>query len=220
MLDNAFMDENNLKTRIAALLKEKGLSETEAAKLAKTSQSTLHRVITGEIASPRAQTVEKIANALGVTYSYLIEGSKEEHRKEPRNQQVSYDDLLEQQGVPLIEWDLLAAGTTMINPLKIVCPIPHSPKTFATRVKDNTMTAQYGRSYPEGCIIFIDPARAEHAKNGDRVYAMIESTIPSFKQFGEADGQRYLQSINLQYPLITKEFEIKGLVIGMWMPED
>lgn len=219
MLDNAFMDKNNLKTRLAALLKEKGLSETEAAKMAKTSQSTLHRVITGEIASPRAQTIEKLANALGVSYSYLIEGDISNHLKEPRNQYISYDDLLEQQGVPLLEWALLETGTSMINPIRIVCPIPHSAKTFATRVKDNTMTAQYGRSYPEGSIIFIDPERAKEAKSGDRVYAMIEGNTPSFKQFGNADGQRYLQCINLQYPIITREFEIEGLVIGMWTPE-
>lgn len=214
------MDENNLKTRIAALLKEKNLSETEAAKLAKTSQSTLHRVISGEIVSPRAKTIEKIANALEVSYSYLMEGDKSDHQKEPRNQYIKYDDLLKQQGVPLIEWEMLESGTNMINPLRIVCPIPHSAKTFATRVKDNTMSAQYGRSYPEGSIIFIDPERAVEAKSGDRVYAIIEGKHPSFKQFGEADGQRYLQSINLQYPIITREFKISGLVIGMWMPEE
>ena len=213
------MDKDNLKTRLARLLKEKGLTETEAAKLANTSQSTLHRVITGEIASPRAQTIEKLANALDVSYSYLIDGDNSNHLKEPRNQHISYEDLLEQQGVPLYEWEVLTTGSTMVNPLRIVCPIPHSSKTFATRVKDNTMTAQYGRSYPEGSIIFIDPELAENAKNGDRVLAMIEGRIPSFKQFGEADGERYLQSINLQYPIITKEFKITGLVIGMWMPE-
>jgi len=213
------MDKDNLKTRLARLLKEKGLTETEAAKLANTSQSTLHRVITGEIVSPRAQTIEKLANALDVSYSYLIDGDNSNYLKEPRNQHISYEDLLEQQGVPLYEWEVLTTGSTMVNPLRIVCPIPHSSKTFATRVKDNTMTAQYGRSYPEGSIIFIDPELAENAKNGDRVLAMIEGRIPSFKQFGEADGERYLQSINLQYPIITKEFKITGLVIGMWMPE-
>jgi SOS-response transcriptional repressor LexA len=81
------------------------------------------------------------------------------------------------------------------------------------------MTAQYGRSYPEGSIIYIDPDRAHEAKPGDRVFAIIEGKIPSFKLYGEADGERYLQSINLQYPIITRQFEITGLVIGMWMPE-
>jgi len=123
-------------------------------------------------------------------------------------------------GVPLINWDQLTKPQAhAIAPL-IPCPTDHGPNTFATRVKDNTMTAQYGRSYPEGCIIFIDPDQAEAAKSGDRVYALIEGKIPSFKQFGDTDGERYLQSINLQYPITTRQFEIKGLVIGCWIPEN
>jgi SOS-response transcriptional repressor LexA len=215
LADNAFMDIDNLKTRLAALLQEKGITETQAAKMANTSQSTLHRVITGEIASPRAQTIEKIAKALDVSYSYLVEGDSSSHSREPINQNT----LLEQQGIPLIEWQFLESGIKVSHPLRIMCPIPHGPKTFATRVNDNTMTGQYGRSYPEGSIIFIDPERVDDVKNGDRVYAMIEGTIPTFKQFGNSDGQRYLQSINLQYPIITREFNVIGLVIGMWTPE-
>lgn len=123
-------------------------------------------------------------------------------------------------GVPLIHWEQLTKPQAhAIAPL-IPCPGDHGPNTFATRVKDNTMTAQYGRSYPEGSIIFIDPDQAKEAKSGDRVFAVIEGTIPSFKQYGESDGQRYLQSINLQYPIITRPFEIKGLVIGCWIPEN
>ncbi len=218
------MDKNNLKTRLAALLKEQRLTETEAAKLANTSQSTLHRVITGEIASPRAQTIEKLANALGVSYGYLVSGEVSEQENSKEITTTNYDELFEEvmknQTVPLIEWDFLKSGNTSINPVRIPCPTQHGPNTFATRVNDNTMTAQYGRSYPEGSIIFIDPDMANQAKNGDRVYAMIEGKIPSFKQFGSADGQRYLQCINLQYPIITREFEIAGLVIGMWTPEN
>lgn len=124
------------------------------------------------------------------------------------------------QGVPLVDWKQITdTKAHEIAPL-IPCPTAHGPNTFATRVKDNTMTAQYGRSYPEGCIIFIDPDRAKDAQSGDRVYALIEGEIPSFKQYGEADGERYLQSINLQYPIITRPFEIKGLVIGCWIPEN
>jgi SOS-response transcriptional repressor LexA len=137
-------------------------------------------------------------------------------------------------GVPVVDWsqligpsapdfpypfNLIATGIEKETPY-IPCPTDHGDHTFATRVKDNTMTSQYGRSYPEGSIIFIDPDRANEAQSGDRVLAMIEGTIPTFKQYGEADGERYLQSINLQYPIITREFEITGLVIGMWMPED
>lgn len=128
--------------------------------------------------------------------------------------------ILKSVSAPLIEWDQLTNPDAHKLATLIPCPVPHGPNTFATRVKGNTMTAQYGRSYPEGSIIFIDPDRAHEAQSGDRVFAMIEGKIPSFKLYGEADGERYLQSINLQYPIITREFEITGLVIGMWIPEN
>jgi SOS-response transcriptional repressor LexA len=123
-------------------------------------------------------------------------------------------------GVPLIDWGQLTDPRAHKLATLIPCPANHGPNTFATRVKDNTMTAQYGRSYPEGSIIYIDPDLADTAQSGDRVFAIIEGEIPSFKLYGEADGQQYLQSINLQYPIITREFKITGLVIGMWIPEN
>jgi SOS-response transcriptional repressor LexA len=121
--------------------------------------------------------------------------------------------------VPLILWDNVNDFENQKLATMIPCPTDHGPRTFATRVNDNTMTAQYGRSYPEGSIIYIDPDRANAAKSGDRVLAVIEGKTPTFKLYGEADGGRYLQSINQQYPIITREFEIVGLIIGMWTPE-
>ena len=124
------------------------------------------------------------------------------------------------QNVPLIEWGQITKPETHSIATPIACPANHSDKAFALHVKDNTMTAQFGRSYPENSIIYIDPASAHKAKSGDRILALIEGKIPTFKLYGETDGERYLQSINLQYPIITKPFEIIGLVIGMWVPED
>lgn len=209
-------NKNDLKTRLAALLKEKGLNETTAAKLANTSQSTLHRVITGDIVSPRAQTIEKLANALGVSYSYLVSGNE----PPPDVITLNYDEQMERLQVPLFEWSQIE-NNDRSTPIKyIFCPEDHGPNTFATRVKDNTMTAQYGRSYPEGSIIFVDSDKVNEAKHGDRIIAALEGNIFTFKKYGLADdGQEFLESINLQYPIITREFEIKGLVIGMWIPE-
>lgn len=121
--------------------------------------------------------------------------------------------------VPLILWDQVKNAEDQKLATMIPCPTDHGPRTFATRVNDNTMTSQMGRSYPEESIIYIDPDRASEVKSGDRVLALIEGEIPTFKLYGEADGARYLQSINLQYPIITREFEIIGLIIGMWTPE-
>lgn len=180
------------------------LSPTEIARRSGVPQPTVHRILSGQSEDPKVTIIRKIAACLGTTLAEL-EGNP-----------TPIEDKLT---VPLIDWDMLTDPRAQKLATLIPCPTNHGPNTFATRVKDNTMTAQYGRSYPEGSIIYIDPDRAEEARPGDRVFAMIEGEIPSFKLYGEADGERYLQSINLQYPIISRPFEISGLVIGMWMPD-
>lgn len=136
----------------------------------------------------------------------------------------SVDKNITKGNVPLIDMSDVPHIENLTEFNSIACAAPHSSTSYAIRVNDNTMTAQYGRSYPEGCIIFVDPEKAEAAENGDRVIALLETKegkkISTFKQYGEANGQQYLQPLNIQYPVITQEFEIVGLVIGMWVEEN
>lgn len=204
--------------RLNELAKYRDLSPSEIARRTNVPQPTVHRILSGQSEDPKITIIRKIAECLGTTLAKLEETSRDLVQETQLTYSASSNR--ESSKVPFIEWDQLTNKRTRSLSPEIPCPTDHGPNTFATRVKDNTMTAQYGRSYPEGSIIYIDPDRAHEAKSGDRVFAMIEGKIPSFKLYGEADGERYLQSINLQYPIITREFEITGLVIGMWMPED
>jgi SOS-response transcriptional repressor LexA len=169
-----------------------------------------------------------MAEILGINPGWLSHGVGELKLKSPNAAQraewiLAMEEDKTTNDVLFFQMDEVAEMENSTSSILIACPAPHSKMTYATRVKDNTMTSQYGRSYPEDCIIFVDPERAKEAKNGDRVIALIDGEngqkIPTFKQYGDADGQRYLQSINPQYPIITKPFEVIGLVIGMWIPE-
>jgi SOS-response transcriptional repressor LexA len=211
LFDNTEMNNDKYKaanllviSKLNELATSKDLSPTEIARRSGVPQPTVHRILSGQSEDPKVTILRKLAECLGTTLAELEGNSTSEEDKST---------------VPLIEWNQLTDPSAKKLATFIPCPTSHGPNTFATRVKDNTMTAQYGRSYPEGSIIYIDPDRAHEAKPGDRVFAIIEGKIPSFKLYGEADGERYLQSINLQYPIITRQFEITGLVIGMWMPE-
>lgn len=209
--------------RLKAALKQASMTQQQLAdRLGVTQQSIQYACSPKGKGSKHALAISKI---LGVKAEWLSYGVGEiQTSSTDQTERQSIDDFersaFNSVSIPLIEWDLIGNPTALrIAPL-IPCPAEHGPNTFATRVKDNTMTAQYGRSYPEGSIIYIDPDRANDAQPGDRVYALIEGNIPTFKQYGKADdGQRFLQSINLQYPIITREFDIAGLVIGMWTPE-
>jgi SOS-response transcriptional repressor LexA len=212
LIDNTEMNNDKYKaansqiiSKLNTLAETSNINPSEIARRSGVPQPTVHRILSGQSEDPKITIIRKIAECLGTSLAEL-EG----------NLTTATNTLT----VPLIEWNQLTDDrASSLSPL-IPCPSQHGPKTFATRVKDNTMTAQYGRSYPEGSIIYIDPDKAHEALPGDRVLAIIEGKIPSFKLYNEADGERYLQSINLQYPIITREFEIIGLVIGMWMPEN
>lgn len=224
LFDNTEMNTDKYKAantqiieRLNELAKYRDLSPSEIARRTSVPQPTVHRILSGQSEDPKITIIRKIAECLGTTLAKLEETSRDLAQETQPTYSVSGNR--ESSKVPFIEWDQLTDKRARSLSPEIPCPADHGPNTFATRVKDNTMTAQYGRSYPEGSIIYIDPDRAHEAKSGDRVFAMIEGKIPSFKLYGEADGERYLQSINLQYPIITREFEITGLVIGMWVPE-
>lgn len=91
--------------------------------------------------------------------------------------------------------------------------------TFALRVEGDSMTSQFGRSYPSGCIIFVDPGR-RNPSSGDRIIARLNgSDKVTFKVFMDEDGKRWLKPLNSQHPPIFEQFEIVGTVIGKYEQE-
>lgn len=129
--------------------------------------------------------------------------------------------------VPLISW--VQAGSwceaTNCEPCEfddwISSPVPMSRCGFALRVRGDSMTNPgAGRSYPDGCVIFVDPDI--EANTGDRVIARVPRTNEmTFKVLVEDAGRQYLRPINPQYPIIdiTEETHICGKVVGAFIPE-
>ena len=83
------------------------------------------------------------------------------------------------------------------------------------------MTAPHGmgRSYPEGCIIFVDPLKKSPV-NGARIIAKLSGTDEvTFKTFKQEDGRTWLQPINTSHEPIRDPFRVLGTVIGKWEDE-
>lgn len=94
------------------------------------------------------------------------------------------------------------------------CPTGHGPHTFALRVRGDSMTAGYGRSYPNGCLIYVDPDQRGGITSGDRVVARLTgSNEVTFKVFIEDAGRLFLKPLNPQYPIIDAPFDLIGKVI-------
>jgi SOS-response transcriptional repressor LexA len=129
--------------------------------------------------------------------------------------------------VPVISWVQAGAWCEAANfePYDvdnwISCPVPISKSGFALKVRGDSMTNPGpGRSYPGGCIIFIDPE--VEANTGDRVIARVPRTNEvTFKVLVEDAGRQFLRPINPQYPIIdiTEETHICGKVVGAFIPE-
>lgn len=83
------------------------------------------------------------------------------------------------------------------------------------------MTAPYAgtRTYPEGCLIFVDPVLL-CPSNGDRVIARVDkSTEVTFKVYKNEDGRQWLQPINPSHEPIREPFTVLGTIIGKWEDE-
>jgi SOS-response transcriptional repressor LexA len=130
---------------------------------------------------------------------------------------------LGQQGVPLISW--IRAGdwgeaSDPFQPGEAESWVPsaraHSARAYALRVRGDSMTAQFGKSYPEGCIIIVEPERCMPV-NGERVIAKLDgSNEVTFKVYKEEDGRRWLQPLNTAHEPIRQPFRVLGTVIGKW----
>lgn len=127
--------------------------------------------------------------------------------------------------VPLISWVQAGAwceafGVTTPDNVEIWmdCPVPHSHKTFALRVRGDSMTAPGGapRSYPENCIIFVDGEKRS-PQNGERIVACLEgSGSVTFKIYKNEDGRQWLQPLNPLHDPIKDHFHVLGTIIGKW----
>lgn len=126
-------------------------------------------------------------------------------------------------GVPLISWIQAgdwAEASDPFHPGDAEAWIPsikaHSERAFALRVRGDSMTAPHGKSYPEGCIIIVEPARLLPV-NGERIVAKLEGTNEvTFKVYKEEDGRRWLQPLNPSHEPIRQPFKVVGTVIGKW----
>lgn len=129
--------------------------------------------------------------------------------------------------VPLISW--IAAGKFA----EVEDPFPPGeaeeylpyPKRgdisviIALRVKGDSMTAQYGKSYPHDSIIYVNLDQRTPV-SGQRIVAKLaHEEEATFKVYIEDAGRKWLKPLNPQHPPILDPFRVVGTVVGKWEDE-
>lgn len=206
-------DIENSRLSQAALAKRLGWSQTRLANYESDART------------PGPGEVAVLAAALSVSPGWLMFGGDEQGElswmiEPPARSQPRRDP----NAVPLISWVRAGAWEAAADPYQpgdadewLPCPAPHGPHTYALRVSGDSMTAPYGRSYPHGCVIYVDPAQSGGVSTGDPIIAKIDGEDGvTFKAFVEDGGRSYLKPLNPAYPLITDPFRVLGKVIGMY----
>ncbi|MDH0042367.1 LexA family protein [Pseudomonas juntendi] len=207
--------------RVAKRMHELGLSGGELARRSGVPQPTIHRILSGTSASPRQENVERIAKALGVTTEWLWKG--EGGNQPPLGPTTNVELGPKVRGfVPLISWVQAGAWCEMQEPLELEdaeawlpCAVSHSSATFALRVRGLSMFNPHERrSFREGDIIFVDPAR--DYENGSLVIVKLaNSKEATFKQL-VAEGERhFLKPLNPSWPDPIIELPSDATICGV-----
>lgn len=190
----------------------------------KISLTSIRKWILGETV-PDTKRIAEIASVIGTTTEELLNAPGGLVTEQQIDYHKSEIAVARSVMVPLISWVRAGAfcnSETQVTPHDCeMIPCPNqgaSGRTFALRVVGDSMTAPYGRTYPEGTIIFVDPEKV--AESRMRVVAKTDQGY-TFKQLEENElGQRYLKPLNPHHqPIFDGGIEICGVVIGSYMPE-
>lgn len=165
--------------------------------------------------APSVYVAESLARALGTNVDTLLNEARNPDSTTPPGEHA--------QRVPVIAWEAAAewarnpdakrlpSGTEWVIPTDVP-----AGRVFALIVRDESMQAPSGPSFPVGYTIFIDPARTAAA--GELVIAhMGDERAPMFKKLVRDGSMLYLRSLNPQFPMINvgDTFKAVGTVVGV-----
>jgi SOS-response transcriptional repressor LexA len=209
---------STLKERLQEAMEEASLNKTALWKGCGLSSGAISHWFNGSTQTLEGKNLLNAARVLNVDPNWLATGKG---KKKKDNSNTSPAPSVKGE-VPVISW--VQAGTwneamdcERQEDLKYLpCISNHSECSFALRVRGDSMTAPYGKTYPEGCIIFVDP-EIRMPSSGDRIIAKVNGEAEvTFKVFMKEGEKIWLKPLNSQHPIITDEFKVLGKVIGKW----
>lgn len=216
----------SVSDRIQQLLDHFGWSKAELARQANTSRQAVNGWMNNKVPSQKAAIALREKHS--INDAWLTQG---------RGQMITRETISEPTGtynvaavavqprpVPLISWAQACEHGEAMNDFDnnkveewLGSVSAHSKNTYALRVVGDSMTAAHGLTFPDGCIIYVDPDAAGTVQSGDIVVAKINGNSElTFKQFICDAGRQFLKPLNNQYPSLHDPFHVVGKVVGKW----
>lgn len=217
---------DTLAKRLKFARKRCGLNQEQLAELSGIGQSVISKIERGDI--QKTTGIVALSKALDCSPLWLETGDDEPGDQD--GQQTKHGNVDAARAftgeVPVISWVQAGswhdvADTFQPGEAERMLPIfrGHSSQTYALKVRGDSMTSPYGKSYPQGSYIIVDPAKLDPS-NGDRIIAKLEgSDEVTFKVFKNEDGRRWLAPLNPSHPTIMEPFKVLGTIIGKWEDE-
>lgn len=215
----------NIAERLRSKMGELGLNESELGRRADVPQPTINRILSGESASPRRPTVEKIARILKVSPNWLMFGGTDESTNFDSNVEMALQPS-RSFSYPEISWVQAGAASEAMEMSNVAACPKHTSDVWAgengfwLKVMGPSMTSPIGPSFPEGFLILVAPEF--EPRSGQFVVAkLVDSNEATFKQFIRDSGEFYLKPLNPAFPTIPMDdtWVVVGTVVDGKMPK-
>lgn len=197
-------------TRLAEIA---GYNAPAIAKACGISKQAVYKWLDGRTAKIEGSNLAVLSQLSGVEALWISTGRGPRLRKDSA--------ILEARRVPIISPVQAGAWDEATDPFQpgdsdevAFTTKEVGPNGYALRVVGDSMTSSSGRSFPEDCVIIIDPRRRDPLDRQFIVAQLRGHDAVTFKQFRRDDvGRIWLQPLNPLHQPIHEEFAVLGTVV-------
>ncbi len=193
----------NISDRVKLKRDELGLTQTQLAEKAGTSQQAIEQLERGKTKRPRY--LPELSVALGVSAEWLLEGKSEDLKGDNFKFSGQYHPGKRYPVLSSVQagcWAEAIEAYTLNEISEWLESDAHiQGDAFWLLVDGDSMTAPAGQSVPEGNYVLFDTGK--EAINGSLVIAkLVDSNEATFKKLIIDGGQKYLKGLNPAWPMV------------------
>lgn len=193
-------------------------TQTHVAKAAGVTAAAVNQWLRGATTTMAPEAARRLAKSTPFAFDWLLDGTG------PKFAAVAEEMAQYAAGrqVPLIPWSRAGsepwADVASLQDFAlrwVPAPKDISRHAYALEVRGDSMYNPSGpKSYPEGCIIIVDPEARSPASGEPVIAALAGEARATFKRYRNEDGQQWLQPLNPAYPRLDAPFRVLGTVVA------